>query len=238
MDPAPLDSPPHAPGHLPGTAATEAPARGDRPGAVARALREAILDGGLEPGTWLREAEIARQFKVSRTPVRDAFRILAAERLVEMNANHGAVVSAMTSDDVLEIYVVRESLEALAAKLAARHGSRTCLDAFSTLIPEMRRIGDLGDVGSLSRLNFEFHEVVRAAAGNRYLEQSLTQIQQAARRFPDPTLGLPGRIEESIREHSDLADAISQGDAEAAERIATDHMRHLAQLRIQMLLRT
>jgi DNA-binding GntR family transcriptional regulator len=227
-----------APRRVPVLAVDEAPARGDRPGAVARALREAILDGSLEPGAWLREAEVARQFKVSRTPVRDAFRILAAESLVEMNTNHGVVVSAMTSDDVLEIYVVRESLEALATRLAARHGSRQCLDAFSSLIPEMRRIGELGDVAALSRLNFEFHEVVRSAAGNRYLEQALTQVQQAARRFPDPTLGLPGRIEESIREHTELADAISQGDVEAAERIAIDHMRHLAQLRIQMLLRT
>ena len=229
------DSPPVG---MPLIAGDEAPARGDRPGAVARALREAILDGSLEPGTWLREAEVARQFKVSRTPVRDAFRILAAERLVEMNTNHGVVVSGMTSDDVLEIYVIRESLEALAAKLAARHGSRQCLDAFSVLIPEMRRVGEAGDVRALSRLNFEFHEVVCNAAGNRYLEQALTQIQQAARRFPDPTLGLPGRIEESIREHTELADAISQGDVAEAERIATDHMRHLAQLRIQMLLRT
>jgi DNA-binding GntR family transcriptional regulator len=234
-----LDTPPTEPiSTIPLIAGGDAPARGDRPGAVARALREAILDGTLEPGAWLREAEVARQFKVSRTPVRDAFRILAAERLVEMNANHGVVVSAMTSDDVLEIYVVRESLEALATRLAARHGSRECLDAFSALIPRMRRAGEQRELAELSRLNFEFHEVVRTATGNRYLEQALTHVQQAARRFPDPTLGLPGRIEESIEEHVGIADAISQGEVEVAERLATEHMRHLAQIRIQMLLRT
>jgi DNA-binding GntR family transcriptional regulator len=212
------------------------PARGDMPNAVASALREAILRGNLEPGAWLREAEVAREMNVSRTPVRDAFRILAAERLVEMKANQGVVVSQMTSEDVIELYVVREALEALATRLAARHGARQCLDAFTTLIPLMREAGAAGDVRELSRLNFEFHTIVKDACGNRYLAQSLTQLQQAARRFPDPTLGLPGRIEESIDEHVRLADAISQGDADAAEKIASEHMRHLAELRIRMLL--
>jgi DNA-binding GntR family transcriptional regulator len=212
------------------------PARGDMPNAVASALREAILRGNLEPGTWLREAEVAREMNVSRTPVRDAFRILAAERLVEMKANQGVVVSQMTSEDVIELYVVREALEALATRLAARHGARQCLDAFQELIPRMREAGASGDLRELSRLNFEFHTIVKDACGNRYLAQSLTQLQQAARRFPDPTLGLPGRIEESIDEHVRLADAISQGDADTAEKIAAEHMRHLAELRIRMLL--
>jgi DNA-binding GntR family transcriptional regulator len=212
------------------------PARGDMPNAVASALREAILRGNLEPGAWLREAEVAREMNVSRTPVRDAFRILAAERLVEMKANQGVVVSQMTSEDVIELYVVREALEALATRLAARHGARQCLDEFKKLIPQMREAGESGDLRELSRLNFEFHTIIKDACGNRYLAQSLTQLQQAARRFPDPTLGLPGRIEESIDEHVRLADAISQGDADAAEKIAADHMRHLAELRIRMLL--
>jgi DNA-binding GntR family transcriptional regulator len=103
-----------------------APTRGSVPEAVAGAHREAILDGVLEPGACLREAEVARELKVSRTPVRDAFRTLAAEGLVNINANQGAVVSPMTSDDLLELYVMREALEALAARLAARRAPRAC----------------------------------------------------------------------------------------------------------------
>jgi DNA-binding GntR family transcriptional regulator len=216
----------------------QAPTRGSMPESVAGTLREAILDGVLEPGSWLREAEIARELKVSRTPVRDAFRILAAEGLVNINANQGAVVSPMTSDDILELYVMREALEALASKLAARRAPRKCLEEFSVLIPEMRRVGKSGEFRDLSRLNFQFHAIVRDAAGNRYLERSLTQVQNAARRFPDPTLGLPGRVTESIDEHVALADAITQGDAVTAERLAIEHMRHLSELRIRMLLHT
>ncbi|HVQ95662.1 MAG TPA: GntR family transcriptional regulator [Mycobacteriales bacterium] len=212
------------------------PSRGSMPDAVADALREAILDGALAPGAWLREAEVARELKVSRTPVRDAFRILAAEGLVNINANQGAVVSPMTSDDVLELYAVRESLEGLAARLAARRAPRTCLEAFAGLIPKMKEAGEKLASRELSRLNFEFHAVVRDAAGNRYLERSLRQVQNAARRFPDPTLDLPGRIEESIAEHVALADAISQGDVARAEKLAVEHMKHLSELRIRMLL--
>jgi DNA-binding GntR family transcriptional regulator len=215
-----------------------APTRGNMPDAVASALREAILDGVLEPGAWLREAEVARELNVSRTPVRDAFRILASEGLVNINTNQGAVVSQMNSDDVLELYVMREALEALAARLAARRAPRRCLDEFAILIPQMKRAADNREIAELSRLNFVFHAIVRDAAGNRYLERSLTQVQNAARRFPDPTLGLPGRVAESLDEHIALADAISQGDAETAETLAVAHMRHLSELRIRMLLQS
>jgi DNA-binding GntR family transcriptional regulator len=212
------------------------PARGSMPDEVANTLREVILDGDIQPGTWLREAEVARELKVSRTPVRDAFRILASEGLVTINANQGAVVSAMSSDDVLELYVMRATLEGLAARLAARRAPQQCFEEFAKLIPEMKRAGEKKQYAELSRLNFQFHTIVRDAAGNRYLERALEQVQTAARRFPDPTLGLPGRVEESIDEHVTLADAISTGDADEAERLAVEHMKHLSELRIRMLL--
>jgi len=211
-------------------------ARGNMPDAVAGVVREAILDGTLEPGTWLREADVAGDLRVSRTPVRDAFRILASEGLVEIKANQGAIVSPMNSDDILELYIMRESLEGLASRLAALRDPRGCLERFSKLIPLMKTAGEAGEYRELSRLYIVFHGIVRDAAGNRYLERSLTQVQNAARRFPDPTLGLPGRVEESLAEHLRLADAISKGDAVAAEQLAIEHMRHLSEVRIRMLL--
>jgi DNA-binding GntR family transcriptional regulator len=212
------------------------PTRGSMPETVADALREAILDGTLSPGSWLREAEVARELKVSRTPVRDAFRILASEGLVTINANQGVLVAPMTSDDILELYVMREALEVLAARLAARRAPQRCFDEFSVLIPRMKEVGEARDHTALIKLNFQFHAIVRDAAGNRYLERALRQVQNAARRFPDPTLGLPGRIEESIAEHVALANAISQGDEAQAARLAGEHMRHLSELRIRILL--
>jgi DNA-binding GntR family transcriptional regulator len=210
--------------------------RGSLPDAVASALREAILNGTLTPGTWLREAEVAKALNVSRTPVRDAFRILATDSLIDINTNQGAVVARMTSDDIIELYTVRESLEMLAARLAARRAPRRCLESFSVMLPEMKRLRDEGDSKGLSKLNFDFHEIVRDGAGNPYLDKALTILHTAARRFPDPTLGLQGRMDESVEEHMALADAISNGEADLAEELAGKHMRHLAELRIRMLL--
>jgi DNA-binding GntR family transcriptional regulator len=212
------------------------PVRGAMPEAVATALREAILDGLLEPGTWLREAEVARELKVSRTPVRDALRILSGESLVELKANQGAVVSAMTIDDIVELYFMRAGLEAMATRLAARRRPAECAAQFAELIPQMQEAGEAQDFHGLSRLNFRFHEIICAAAGNRYLQRSLSQVQNAARRFPDPTFGLPGRVAESLAEHQALADAICRADVDTAETLASSHIRHLSELRIRMLL--
>jgi DNA-binding GntR family transcriptional regulator len=220
------------------TVSRELPSRGNLPSQVAHVLREAILDGILPPGTWLRETEIARELTVSRTPVRDAFRVLAAEGLVTINANQGAVVSAMTSDDVIELYVVRTALESLAARLAARRAPEQCLKEFARLIPAMKAAANEARLADLEKLTFEFHAIVLAASGNRYLQRALSQIQSASRRFQDPTLRLPGRAQESVQEHMTLADAISVGDVEVAEKLAAEHMRHLSELRIRMLLNT
>jgi DNA-binding GntR family transcriptional regulator len=210
--------------------------RGSMPDAVADALREAILDGTLEPGTWLREAEVARKLKVSRTPVRDALRSLANESLVELKTNQGAVVSAMNIDDIIELYVIRASLEALATGLAARRSASACAAQFADLIPRMREAKANGALPELAEMNHHFHEIVCDASGNRYLQRSLSHLQTASRRFPHHTLDLPGRSDESLQEHLDIADAIIRADVAAAERLAGEHIRHLSELRIQMLL--
>ncbi|MDR0342375.1 MAG: GntR family transcriptional regulator [Nocardiopsaceae bacterium] len=213
-----------------------ASARGGMPEEVASILREAILSGLLAPNSWLREAEVARQLKVSRTPVRDAFRILEAEGLVIIKANQGAMVSAMTTDDVIELSVVRTNLEELAARLAARRAHQQCAEEFAELIPKIKKAGEQHDLAELSQLNFQFHVIVRNAAGNRHLARMLAQLQSATRRFTNPTLGLPGRVEESVREHVELADAITRGDPDDAARLASEHQNRLSELRIRMLL--
>jgi DNA-binding GntR family transcriptional regulator len=211
-------------------------ARGRTADGVAAILREAILDGVLEPGAWLREAELARELQVSRTPIRDAFRTLASEGFLITNANHGAAVAAMTSDDIIELYTLREALEGLAARLAARRASRPTLAELERLLSEMTRAGDESRWDDLAQLNLAFHKVIRAAASNRYLDRSLTDVDNAVRRFRHTTCELPGRVDESLAEHVQLAQAIAAGEPATAERVARGHMLRLAELRIRMLL--
>lgn len=203
---------------------------------VVEILREAIFDGVLQPSTWLREKELAQELSVSRTPVRDALRRLAAEGLVTIVVNQGAMVASMTIEDILEVYAVRENLEGLAAGLAARRRSPEDLERLEEALELMGRSIADGRTSELASLNLAFHKVIREAAANRLLERFLGQVEHAVRRFGTTTFQVPGRAEEAVEEHGRIVEAIAAGDAEEAERLALDHMRRARELRIRMLL--
>jgi DNA-binding GntR family transcriptional regulator len=204
--------------------------------AVTDVLREAILDGVIPPRAWLREAELADELGVSRTPVRDALRTLSSEGLVEISANKGAMVSPITSHDIIELSAIRETLEGLAARLAAKraeHGDAVVLRGHLDHIRTALEEGRLTDVPAL---DLALHREIRRIADNRYVGRTLEQIESAVRRFRSKTYLNTGRPEESLREHEEIAEAIIAGDAETAERRAADHMRRVAELRIRALL--
>lgn len=202
---------------------------------VTQIIREAVLDGVLAPSTWLRESELARELSVSRTPVREALRRLAVEGLITITAHQGAVVTPMTTDDVLEVYVVREKLEGLAARLAATHRSGWHIDQLGKLMDQMHAAAEERDYPQLASLNLAFHKVIREASGNAYLDRFLTQVEHAVRRFGRTTFAMPGRASEALEEHRQIAGAVSAGDAETSERLAAKHMRRARELRISAL---
>ena len=200
------------------------------------ALREAILDGALAPSTWLREDQIADTFAVSRTPVRDALRRLADEGLAVKTAHQGAVVAPLTLDDILAIYVVREDLEGVAARLAAARCPRDLLEKLDATHARMQESAERGDLQRLAQLNLDFHRTLRLAAANPYLDKFLVQVEQAVRRLPSTTFAAPGRPEEALAEHRAIIDAIRAGDAAAAETAAKHHMRRAREIRLSTLL--
>lgn len=211
------------------------PVHGHTTDRVTHVIREAILDGLLIPSTWLRELELARELSVSRTPVREALRRLAVEGLVTIEAHQGALVASMSMDDILEVYVVREELEGLAARLAAKHHAGRHVEQLAKLMDRMQEAAQEQDYSELASLNLAFHKVIRDAAGNAYLDRFLTQVEHAVRRFGRTTFAMPGRSKEALEEHRRLASAISSGDAETAEMLATQHMKRARELRIRAL---
>lgn len=210
-------------------------ARGRTTEAVSDALREAILDGLLPPSAWLREDELAAAFDVSRTPVREALRRLSDEGLAVKTAHHGTVVAPLSLEDILALYVVREDLEGLAARLAASRRPAGLLLGLREIHAEMAGTAERGEVGEMARQNLAFHRLLREAAGNPYLERFLTQVEHAVRRVPS-TFTHPGRPESVLVEHAALLDALESGDAEAAERVARHHMRRAREVRLRSLL--
>lgn len=212
------------------------PSRGRTTEAVSDALREAILDGALPPSTWLREDEIAATLEVSRTPVREALRRLADEGLAHKTAHHGTVVSPMSLEDILALYVVRENLEGLAARLAATRGEPGLVPALREVQQRMEELIDSGDAVALSRHNITFHRLIREAAGNLYLERFLGQAEQAVRRLAPTTFAYPGRAATGCAEHAAIIDAIEAVDPDAAEEAAKTHMRAAREIRFSKMM--
>lgn len=220
---------------------TGRPGRGRTTEAVSEALREAILDGALAQSTWLREDEIANLLQVSRTPVREALRRMADEGLAIKIAHHGTVVAPMKLEDVLALYVVRENLEGLAARLAAlqpQPGLVADLEAvqeeIATLIAERDTV-TLDDAKKMAALNLKFHGLIRESCGNLYLHRFLSQVEQAVRRLQPTTFVAPKRADEATAEHAAILAAIKAGDPAAAEESAKNHMRKARETRLSML---
>jgi DNA-binding GntR family transcriptional regulator len=211
-------------------------AHGNTADRVTDVLREAILSGVIPASSWLREEELADELGVSRTPVREALRRLAIEELVVKTANQGTIVAPMTIEDVLAVYVVRERLEGIAARLAASRATPELIDGLRELQRRMAQSAARRETGELVRLNIEFHRLIRQAAGNRYLDRFLLQVEHAVRRFPQSTYAIPSRAEAAIAEHEAIVDAIANGDASLAEQRAIEHMREARELRTRMLL--
>ena len=202
---------------------------------VRETLREAILDGHLAPGTWLREEEIARELGVSRTPVREALQQLTAIELIEFKPHQGAVVARLTSDDILAIYVVREALEGVSARLAAVRATAEDCQALRDILTEMESRNACGDTESLAELDLMFHARMRQISTNRYLDRFLSQVEQSVRRIRRPAYTYPNRVTASIAEHTAIVDAIADHDPVRAEALAQHHMRQARQLRLQMI---
>lgn len=213
----------------------EVPEHGQTSDRVAEILREAILDGVLPPSYWLREKELANELSVSRTPIREALRRLSMEGLVVITAHQGAMVVPLTMEDILQVYAVRESLEGLASRLAAKNRTEEHIEQLTEALRKMKDAAQ-GDASELARLNLEFHKIVRQATKNQLLDRFLLQVEQAVRRFGSTTFEFPEWVEDSIEEHSQIIEAIKERDGEKAERLATEHMRHARRLRVHMLL--
>ena len=199
-------------------------------------LREAILDSQLESGTWLREEELARHFGVSRTPVREALQILRSDGLVEAAPNQGARVAALTTDDVLALYLVREVLDGLAARLAAARMTPRQLQEISDINDAMERANDCNDTQLVAELNLRFHQYLRQAAGNTYLSRFMQQVEHAVRRSSQTIFTYPGHTTNSVGEHREIIEAIRSGDSTTAERLAIAHVRTARRLKLQMLM--
>jgi DNA-binding GntR family transcriptional regulator len=195
-------------------------------------VRAGIQSGHFAPGDRMRENDIAEWLGVSRTPVREALRHLESEGLLMFLPWSGVVVAELDSQQVVELYKVRASLEGLAASLAAQHISDTELLLLEALIT---RGGQADDPAELAHINKRFHETIYAACHNRYLIQNLRGLQSALALLKGTTYSHEGRREQADIEHRALFEAIRNRDSEAADRLSREHMKGAEIARLKMM---
>lgn len=205
----------------------EAPAT--RSGVVADSLRRMILSGEIAPGTRLRQGELATQFQVSTTPVREAFALLSREGLVKLDAHRSVVVYRPSADDVRENYEIRAALESLAASLAATRITDRELDELQRLLIEMdEKI--LTDVHHHTTvLNPRFHALICRAAARPRLAAMIDTLRDAARMY-HVTFGeiSPSAqyADDVCREHREIVDALRAGSSARAAAAVHHHVLH------------
>lgn len=217
------------------TRASQTPPRArSRADAVYADLRRDILAGKLAPGSPLREVELGRSHRVSRTPVREALSRLETEGLAARHPRSGLVVSAPTLDEIIELYVFREALEGLAARLAAERRTELDLARLEMVLEAARREISAHHKAREIKRGEEFHFLIWGIAANRPLLRALNDIHDVVQRFQPNTLAYPGRSDRSFREHGDLLQAIRERNAAAAERIAAEHIRQVRDTRIAL----
>jgi DNA-binding GntR family transcriptional regulator len=188
-------------------------------------LREEIISGRLIPGTELHEAALARSLGVSRGPIREAFGRLATEGLVAIRPRRGAVVRALSNEEFIEAYQVREALEMMAVRLAVPRLTAEDLGAMERLIDDMASRGEAGDVQGFFEANTEFHQRFFEVAGNGMLSELYRQLRGQIDRHRLRSLELRGDLRRSIDEHRAILWAARTGDIERAVRLISDHIR-------------
>ncbi|MFI6326079.1 GntR family transcriptional regulator [Nonomuraea sp. NPDC050556] len=190
--------------------------------AVYEALKERIVEGELTPGQRLIERDLAAELAVSRIPVREALGRLEAERLVVVVPRRGVLVSPFTPDDVADFFDVRESLEVLAARLAAERASSADLVRLREVLAEADRATGESDARGMALANAAFHAAVVDVSGNALLRDLMRPLEARLRWLFRLTVDRdPG---EQCAEHHALYEAIADHDPDAAAAHALTHV--------------
>jgi DNA-binding GntR family transcriptional regulator len=202
--------------------------------AAYRRLLDAIRRGELPPGARLREAELAEKLGISRTPVREAIRLLEADDLVTHAPRQGATVRRLDYAEVLELYEMRAVLEGTAARLAARGASPVELDELAALNAALERT-PAGIEGQ--DLNRQFHRALIAAARNRFLVRAMGAMQKTLLILGPTTLNDPARAAAAVDEHAAILAALAARDGAAAEAAMRAHVEAALRMRLRELRR-
>ena len=192
---------------------------------ITDSLREAILDGEIKPGERINEAYISEKLGVSRSPIREAIRVLETENLVETFDRRGSFVREITSEDVEEVYQVLSILEPEIGKLAVANLSYVSKKKLKSIQRRMGNVTSKTPFAKVNALSREFHHAVTNATENKVLIKTRISLRVQEEIFHRAYQGQEkGNIEAAAAEHMDICSAVLEGDAEKAMALMTNHV--------------
>lgn len=196
-------------------------------GRVFSKIRADILSGKYKDHEELKEVAIGEELGVSRTPVREAFRQLELEGLIQIVPNKGAYVTGITAKDVQDIYMIRSLLEGLCARWATEHITEKQIEELEEvlLLSEFHlRKKSEGQAEQVTELDGKFHKILYEASNSRILEHVLSDFHKYVQMARAMSVGEKNRAEKSIQEHREILEAIKKQDGKLAEKLANRHI--------------
>lgn len=188
---------------------------------VAELIRQRIYSRELEPGSWIDEMKMAEAFGISRTPLREALKVLAAEGLVTMKVRRGAYVTEVSEKDLRDVYHLLSLLESDAAATVAEQATAAQLEQLQLLHQELEAA--VADADQFFRVNEAFHMQLLALCDNRFLSQVVADLRKVMKLNRHQSLFKRGRIEDSLQEHAAIVQALAQRNPAAARQAMHAH---------------
>ncbi|QDF95823.1 GntR family transcriptional regulator [Azoarcus sp. DD4] len=192
---------------------------------VAERLRERIFSHELPPGTWVDEQALAEQYGISRTPLREALKVLASEGLVTLKPRRGCYVTEISERDLDEVFNVMALLEGECAKASAGRASDADLARLQSIHGDLEKAAEAQDIDRFFEANQAFHHALQEIADNRWLLHVIEDLRKVIKLSRHHSLYSEGRLEQSLAEHRTLLDALLARDADAAEQRMREHIR-------------
>ncbi|MBO0333818.1 GntR family transcriptional regulator [Sneathiella sp. CAU 1612] len=187
-------------------------------------LEQDIVTGTLKPGTRLDETILAEKFGVSRTPIREALNRLSASGLVEIRPRRGAIVAAISVQDLMNMFEVMAELEALCARLAARRITPPEKAELRAAHDHCHALSGTEEFDEYYERNLHLHTLLYKASHNIFLEKQACELRRRLSPHRRLQVRIPGRILASSNEHGALVEAVISGDAALAEKLTRDHV--------------
>ncbi len=191
---------------------------------VAERLRSRIYAHELVPGSWIDEQKLAEEYGISRTPMREALKVLASEGLVQLKPRRGCYVTQLSEEDLDEIFPVMALLEGRIAFEATKKATSAGIDELVAIHKRLEKSAKQSNIDGFFEANQDFHQTLQRFAGNRWLQKAIEDLRIMLRLTRRDSLRVDGRVTQSLEEHRLILAAIQNHDADRASTLMHDHL--------------